>query len=288
MIMDLQKIQSKQVISYIRHNLRDLPENKLSSNESIDPSLTKQNYSLVNRGKTAKEVNDYRLNLEREIFKYNRKNLVHAISLIIQCPTDCPDEQKDDFFRESFNYICSTLPMGEKCVFVAEIHKDEKHYTPDGTMISKDHLHIMYTPAVPDTKHKNFRYKLCANQLTRKSELRKLHPGLQNHLNNAGIHATVYKQKTNDGNTISLSVYQLKTLTKNTGIVIDKPITIDELTKILVENVKLKEKNKELEQEITNIQTEISLENSSNNWGNNINFNGSDSLKHEWEDEKEW
>lgn len=295
--MEIKKYQTESVLYHIRHNLRELPNNKSHGNQSINPNLTGQNYSLINRGNTAKEVNDYRLNLENEIFKYNRKNLVHAVEVVIQCPNDCPTNQKDAFFRESFNYICSTLPMGERCVFVAQVHKDEKSYSPDGEMISKDHLHIMYTPAVKDTKHEKFQYKLCANDLTKKSQLFKLHPGLQQHLDNVGIHATVFNKQstTNDGKTIApiaLSASQLKALTKNTGIVLDKPITIEELSKILVENVQLKQKNKELEVKVeelaafeklqTEIEEQISEQPNLNDW-DDIDY-----VSWEMEDEHEW
>ena len=194
--------------------------------------------------------------------------------------------------------------MGERCVFVAQVHKDEKHYTPDGTMISKDHLHIMYTPAVKDTKHEEFQYKLCANDLTKKTRLLKLHPGLQKHLDNAGIHATVYNKKssTNDGKTIALSVSQLKALTKNAGVVIDKPVTIDELANILVENQKLKQRNKELELKVEDLSKVHDVQKNIEKqmeWDYTENIDGFDpfeldqelqNIQREWdmEEEHEW
>lgn len=288
--MEIIKFQSGQVLAHIRHDLREIPSNKTYKNESIDSTLTHLNYSLINRGKNAEEVNAYRLKLEKEIFKFNRKNLVHAVEVAIQCPADCPEAQKEAFFQESFNFICSTLPMGEKCVFVAQVHRDEKYYTPSGEMISKDHLHIMYVPAVPDTKHENFEYKMCADQLTRKASLNELHPALQRHLNHMNINATVIKKKKSDGKTISLSVKQLKALTKNTGITLNKSITIDELAHILVENVQLKEKNKALEQEIEQINRQSDKQ---FNWDHTDNVWDFDNAStnseiQEWESEKEW
>lgn len=235
--MEIIKFQAAEVAFHIRHDLRELPNEKQYGNTSIDPTLSSGNYSLIYRGKNASEVNQYRKNLEREIFHYNRKNLVHAVEVVIQCPADCPPEQKEAFFQESYNYICSTLPMGDKCVFVAEVHTDEKHYAPDGTMISKDHLHIMYVPGVLDTKHDGYQYRLCADQLTKKAKFREMHPGLQKHLNDAGIHATVYRKKEGNGKTVSLSVKQLKELTSKTGITLDHSLTIDELISIINSNI---------------------------------------------------
>lgn len=235
---ELTKFGGTEIFAHIKHDLRELPPGKAYGNEDIDPSLTKENYSLLEgRCRNANEANQYRKSIEKEIFKYKRKNLVHAVEICVQCPSDCPEEQKNDFFRETYSYICSTLPMGERCVFVAQVHKDERKYSPTGELISKDHLHVMYVPGVPDKKHDGFAYKLCADQLTRKSRLKAFHPGLQKHLDQAGIHATVFRKKETDGKAIALSVKQLKELTNSTGIVLDHSLTIDELAKILSTNI---------------------------------------------------
>lgn len=233
---EITKFGASEVAFHIKHDLREIPEGKDYGNESIIPEKSKDNYSLLDRCQTAAEANKYRKEIEKECFSYNRKNLVHAVEVVVQCPADCPPEQKEAFFRESYNYICSTLPIGERCVFVAEVHVDEKHYSPAGEMISKDHLHVMYVPGVPDTKHDGFDYKLCADELTKRAKLREFHPGLQAHLDSQGIKATVYSKKEGDGKTIGLSVKQLKEITEKTGLKIDKSITVDQLAEILKVN----------------------------------------------------
>ncbi len=50
-------------------------------------------------------------------------------------------------------------------------------------MISKDHLHVMYVPAVPDSKHEGYSYSRCADELTKRAKLKAFHQGLQKHLN---------------------------------------------------------------------------------------------------------
>lgn len=233
---EITKLGASEVAFHIKHDLREIPEGKDYGNESIIPEKSKDNYSLLDRCQTAAEANKYRKEIEKECFSYNRKNLVHAVEVVVQCPADCPPEQKEAFFRESYNYICSTLPMGERCVFVAEVHVDEKHYSPTGEMISKEHLHVMYVPGVPDAKHDGFDYKLCADELTKRAKLREFHPGLQSHLDSQGIKATVYSKKEGDGKTIGLSVKQLKEITEKTGLKIDKSITVDQLAEILKVN----------------------------------------------------
>ena len=247
---EITKFQANEVSYHIRHDLRELPYGKSYGNESVNPDLTPNNYKLIDRGNAA-EVNSYRKTLEKDVFKYNRKNLVHAVEICIQCPSDCTQEQKTEFFQESYNYVVSTLPMGERCVLVAEVHKDERHFTPDGTMISKDHLHILYTPAVPDTKHDGYEWKLCADQLTKRATLKAFHPGLQKHLDECGIRATVYQKKDGSGKNIALSVKQLKEITKQTGIVFNKSMSVDELAQILVENRDIKIFDSKLKQALS-------------------------------------
>lgn len=272
--MEITKYKNGEILYQIRHDMRELPDEKLPSNEAINPQLTKNNYSIISRGKTAKEINNFRKQLEKEIFSYKRKDIVHDIEYVFQCPSDCPPDQKEAFFQACYDYTVSTLPMGEKCVFVAEVHTDEKHKVtgPDGVemVISKDHLHMHVIPAVPDTKHEGYKWRLCADQLTRKSVLRNFHPSLQKYLDEHGIHATVYKKKNGDGKSISLSVKQLKEISAKTGIVLDHSLTTNELAEILQTNI-LKDKQVEAmrsqlavkNHEITGLKQSVSVERSS-------------------------
>ncbi len=220
---------------FIGHNLRQIPPGKKYRNRDLNMNLSGQNYSLINRGKTTGAVNAYRLQIEKEIFHYNRSNLVHSVEVVYQLPDDCPPEQEKAFFQECLNYTIEGLPMGERCVFLAEVHKDE-HKIVDGIDISKPHMHVMYVPAAKDSKHDGFEYKLCADALTKKAALKAFHPGLQKHLDDCGIKATVYRKKEGSGKTISLSVKQLKEITEKTGIVLKKSITVDRLVEILKAN----------------------------------------------------
>lgn len=257
---EITKWKASQILPIIRHNMRNLEDGNGNGNSAIVPSITGQNYSLIDRGKTCREINHYRKSIENECFKYNRKNLVHALEVSIQCPSDCPPEQKDDFFRECYNYICSTLPMGERCVFVAQVHKDERYFTPDGEMISKDHLHIMYVPAVRDKVHDGYDYRLCADELTKRAKLREFHPALQKYLNDKGIHATVWQKKNGDGKTIGLSVKQLKELTETTGIKLDKSLTLKDLANVLTENQELKKELVQAQQKIKELDHQNNTE----------------------------
>lgn len=236
---EIKKYKSRQALHLIQHILRDLPPGKTYSNPDIVPELSANNYSLINRG-NAEEQNRYRLKLTNEIFKYDRKGLVYMMDAVFQAPDDCPPDQRPAFFTETYKHYVSTLPMKESCVIYAEVHRDEKHYTPDGRMISKEHLHIGIVPGVPDNKHDGFQWKLSAHDLTSNKRLRELHPAWQKHLNSCGINATVYRKKKGEGKNIGLSVPQLKEITAKTGMVIDKPLTRDEIVKLLIDNHNIK------------------------------------------------
>ena len=234
---EIAKWNSAQVLPIIRHNMRRLADGNVQGNKSIQPELTHKNYGLVHRGNTCREINAYRKQIEKSCFRYNRKNLVHAIEVVIQCPSDCLNEQREKFFEVCFEYVCSKLPLGEKCVFVAEVHLDEKHFAPNGAMLSKGHIHIMYIPVVPDDKHEEYDYKLCADALTKRTMLKTFHPELQNFLDQKSVQATVYHPKGGNGKPIGLSVSQLKDITQKTGIRIERTITTDRLSDILVDNM---------------------------------------------------
>lgn len=255
--MEIKKYGAPDVLFYIRHNLRELPQGKSPSNESINPGLSYRNYSLIDVGKNAKEVNDYRKAYEKKIFKYNRANLVHAIEAVIQCPKDCLEE-RELFFLESFSWFCSGLPAGKECVFIAQVHNDELFFTPDGKMISRPHLHIMYVPAVPDTKHPEFEYKLCADALTKRARLKQMHPQLQAYLDSRGIKATVYRKKEGDGKAVALSVKQLKEITAKTGVVLNRSLTVKDVINILDKNIKARELIESYKSKTTVLQKMIS------------------------------
>ena len=266
--MELTKFSTGgEILAHIKHDVRQIPEGKSYGNESVDSELSKTNYSLIDRGKTAAEINQYRKDFEKECFKYNRKNLVHSVELVIQCPSDCPQEQHEQFFQTAFDWYCNKyLPAGKDCVFVAEVHRDEHKYITayeNGKEvqkdISKEHLHIMYVPAVPaGEKHPDHEYRLNADQLTKRAVLRDMHPSLQKELEEKGIQGTVYRKKSSDGKTIGLSVKQLKEITDKYGITIEHSLTIDELAQIMEKNVELTEKVDVLSSAVTERNQDIS------------------------------
>lgn len=247
--MELTKFQGEKILPIIRHNMRALPSGKYG-NTAIVPELSSQNEELVSRGKTPEEVNAYRKDLEKEIFKYNRKNLVHMVNVVIQCPYDCPPEEEERFFKLCHEFWVNRLPMGERCIIQSVIHRDEIVKSPAGKRISHNHLHLSFIPAVPDTEHEGYAYKLCADQLTKKSVLRNLHPELQAQINAAGLHATVYRKYKTEGKTLKLSVADLKKITEMTGGYFTGTVTVEDLADLINTSIRQNDTIKQLETEI--------------------------------------
>lgn len=232
------------IVGVIKHNIREFKDGTCPTNMEVDPERSGENYSIIRRGETAKDIEKYRKKIEKECFHYNRKNLVHANEVVCSLPADCPPEQEKQFFEESYKYICSTLPMGERCVYLCEIHADEGRILKDGKTIVEGakHMHVMYVPAVPDTKHDGYDFRLCSDELTKRAILKQWHPKYQKWLDDAGVQATVASGVTSGK---GISVKSLKEITKETGLSLDQ---IKELEK---SNQQLYNKLMEKEQELS-------------------------------------
>lgn len=202
------------IVGVIKHNIREFKDGICPTNSDVDPDKLSDNYFIMRRGDSAAEIEKYRKQIEAECFHYKRKNIVHANEVVCTLPADCPPDQERKFFEESYKYICSTLPMDEKCVFLAEVHADE-------SKVGMKHMHVMYVPAVlNDTgKHEGYEYRLCSDQLTRRSVLLKWHDNYQSWLDQAGVNATVKNGATSGR---GISVKAMKEITKETGLTVQQ------------------------------------------------------------------
>lgn len=231
------------IVGVIKHNIREFKDGKCPTNMEVDQAKKGDNYSLIRRGETAKEIEKYRKQIMKEVFHYNRKNIVLCNEVVCTLPADCPPDQEKLFFEESYKYICSTLPMGEKSVILAEVHCDEGKVMKDGVTVAEGahHLHVMYIPAVPDSKHEGFDFRLCSDELTKRAVLKQWHPNYQKWLDDAGVQATVASGVTSGK---GISVKSLKEISKETGL------SLEQIKALEKENEKLYSKLMEKEQEL--------------------------------------
>ncbi len=223
----------------IRHSTREFRDGKCHTNKDVDPAKRHLNYSLIRRGDNTKEIEMYRKSLEKEIFHYKRKNLVHAIEVVCTMPTDCPASQEHEFMEESLKYVISTIPMGEKAVFLSEVHHDEA---------GQPHLHVMFVPASVDTKHEGYQYRLCADELTKRSVFKNWHANYQRWLDEAGVRATVVNGATSGR---GISVKSLKELREATGY------TLEQIHELEQENEALRGQNQVLTSELNKTEKEL-------------------------------
>lgn len=302
---------SSGIVGVIKHNLREFKDGICPTNKEVDITKKDDNYSIISRGKTAKEIEKYRKELMEEVFHYNRKNIVLCNEVICTLPEDCSPEQEKLFFGESYKYICSTLPMGEKAVLLAEVHCDEGKVLRDGVTVVEGakHLHVMYVPAVPDLKHEGYEFRLCSDELTKRSVLKEWHPNYQKWLDEAGVHATVASGVTSGK---GMSVKSLKELSKVTGLSLEQIRELEQEKKHLkqklldkeIESVQMKsqfehsilEKDKELElahgriQELEAKLKTLAIERNSpehawgnSSWGNDLDWGRADTREKERE-----
>lgn len=238
------------IVGVIKHNIREFKDGKCPTNIEVNQSKKGDNYSLIRRGKTAKEIEKYRKQVMKEVFHYNRKNIVLCNEVICTLPADCSPDQEKQFFQESYKYICSTLPMGEKSVILAEVHCDEGIVQKDGITVVEGahHLHVMYIPAVLDSKHQGYNFRLCSDALTKRAILKQWHPNYQKWLDNAGVKATVASGVTSGK---GISVKSLKEISKETGM------SLKQIKDLEKENKQLYQKLLEQEQELTQARERI-------------------------------
>ncbi len=239
-----------EVAGVIKHNIREFRNGVCPTNLEVDPDRSKDNYSIIRRGNTAKEILAYKQDIDKEVFRYNRKGIVLANEVVITLPKDCPPEQERAFFEEAVKYVASTILMGERAIFLAEVHADEGQVKRDGQVIAEGnkHIHIMYVPAVADTKHDGYKYRLCSDELTRRQKLKEFHPNFQTWLDEAGIKATVSSGVTTGSD---ISVKSMKELSKITGL------NLEQIQKITKENQMLREQLAAKEKELAVVQEQI-------------------------------
>ena len=246
LMASVEKYTAASVSYELRHNTREDPHP--SSNKEIDPERTHMNYHLDDHGETAREARDYYNARMKDLSCYDRKDINTICQWVCTAPKDLPPEQEEAFFRETYNYLNGLY--GEKNCIQAVVHKDEGVKDRDGNVVEgQAHLHYVFIPVVdnpkfdpiekaayfdkvekfeslkaeakkhhdsfsrkaPVRKVSTYEEKVCADQVIRTRTLREFHPNYQEHLDKAGIHATVHSGVTKGKNR---TVSQLKEETK--------------------------------------------------------------------------
>lgn len=248
------KCTNKEVYYHLRHNSRENP--RTPGNPDIDPDRKDHNYFLSpeDHGRSARECRIYYKKRLSEIYVFGRADVVTACEWVVTAPKDLLPEQKDAFFRASYDFL-NTL-YGEKNCIQAVVHEDEGVKDSNGKIIEgKAHLHYLFIPVVENQKYmkpsktgaftsaSKHSEKLCAYELINKTHLKKFHPALQKHLDEAGIKCTVHSGVTGGK---SRSVEQLKSETKELLKERERSKALETENKALSEKLAAYEKSAEM------------------------------------------
>ena len=114
-------------------------------------------------------MSDYDYFQERlsQLYVYGRNDVKVMAGWVVTAPQDLEQEQYDDFFLAVYDFLENRY--GEENVIQAVVHDDEG---------GQPHLHFCFIPVVEDKKHEE-EYKVCANDVLDRRELRNFHPDLR-------------------------------------------------------------------------------------------------------------
>ena len=158
----VEKFSAGAVRNQLRHNRREIEH---SGNPDIDPSRQGQDYVLSpDRGMSDY---DYFLQRKSELYCYKRDDVKVMAGWVVTAPKDLDPEHYGDFFYATYDFLENRY--GEENVVQAIVHDDEG---------GQPHLHFCFIPVEEDLKHEQG-YKICANDVLDRRELRNFHPDLQ-------------------------------------------------------------------------------------------------------------
>ena len=163
--MNCEKFTRNQSTNILVHCNRSDP-NRTYKNQKIDHSKTYLNYNLAPEHK---DMTDYEYMKKRcEEFKIlKRKDVNWLVSWVITMPTDYTGN-KAIFFKEAYNFMENKY--GKDNIVSAYVHLDE----------TSPHMHFCFVPVVFDKKKQEF--KVNAKQCINKTELKQIHPQMQEYL----------------------------------------------------------------------------------------------------------
>lgn len=163
----VKKLTHSAVRNLLRHHDREIQNN---SNKDIDNERSDNNYELMSR-----EIHpwDYYNQRKAELYCYNRENVKTMCEWVVTAPKNMLVEYQREFFEKTVEFLNNRYGT-DNCVR-ATVHMDE----------AQPHMHYDFIPAVSDPKHGGF--KICANDVLNRHEMRNFHPQFQKFMDEQGI-----------------------------------------------------------------------------------------------------
>ena len=177
--MHIEKFKATQTYRMCNHFERQEGDGIKRGNENIHAERTHLNYNLCthNEEKGYQRIQSI---LERDdVFVYGqgkRKDLVNMCDVVITVPKSLPHKLYRDFFAMSARFLENRFGVSNSMNVVSSwVHMDET--TP--------HMHFAFVPLVNANEKQRaggFAYKLCANEVVTRKNLKTLHQDMQRFL----------------------------------------------------------------------------------------------------------
>ena len=245
-------------IKVVNGEICDISKMKINSSDVVKP-ITRVNY-FKNRAKIKKLEFQHYKDRKSELYCYNRKDVKTLINAVVTVPQELKSKiDIDKFFESTVSFLSERY--GSENIISAIRHFDEN-------ALGREHIHVSFIPVCEIDKDKlmskknhvkemeTYKEKISANDVLSNRDIRTLHTDYQKYIDGTGLKCRVLTKAEGSGKSISLSVDQLKEITRVTGITIDKPITIDEVIGMLEHNRTIKIYDSNLKEKILSLEKE--------------------------------
>lgn len=238
--MNCEKFTRNQSGNILVHCNRSDP-NRTYKNQEIHHDRTFLNYNLAPKHGNMTDF-EFMKNRCESLKILKRNNVNWLVSWVVTIPADYTGSQ-ELFFQEVYNFF--EKKYGKENVVSSYVHLDE----------TSPHMHFCFVPVIYDEKKQTYKVnaKVCINKI----ELQKIHPEMQEYLEEKlKTKVNILNGATKEGNK---TVEQLKNEEKIKQKAITELIKnpTEEIKKAVIENIPEEQKESIVEEEIETVKEEL-------------------------------
>lgn len=238
--MNCEKFTRNQSGNILVHCNRSDP-NRTYKNQEIHHDRTFLNYNLAPKHENMTDF-EFMKNRCESLKILKRNNVNWLVSWVVTIPADYTGSQ-ELFFKEVYNFF--EKKYGKENVVSSYVHLDE----------TSPHMHFCFVPVIYDEKKQT--YKVNAKVCINKVELQKIHPEMQEYLEEKlQTKVNILNGATKEGNkTVEQLKNEEKIKQKAITELIKKPS--EEIKKAVIENIPEEQKESIVEEEIETVKEEL-------------------------------